>query len=72
MNFIDEGIRRIRRSQDPESARRSFDRSCSVCCTHGYQIRCDQCKVANAFDQTIQILRYMKNSENASGMEREG
>ena len=64
MYFIDEGIRRIRRSADVDSARRSFDRSCTVCCTHGYQIRCEHCKVANAYQQTIEGFNYMINYKN--------
>ena len=61
MFFIDEGIRRIRRSPDVESARMSFDRSCELCCLRGYQIRCDQCKVANAFQQAVEGFDYLKN-----------
>ena len=72
MFFIDEGIRRIKRSPDVESARRSFDRSCTVCCTHGYQIRCDQCKIANAFQQAMEGFRYMENFKISLEMERGG
>ena len=45
--------------------------SCSVCCTHGYQIRCDQCKVANAFEQAMEGFQYIKYLEISSAMERE-
>ncbi len=72
MLFIDEGIRRIKRSPDVESARRCFDRSCTVCCTHGYQIRCDQCKIANAFQQAMEGFRYMENFKISLEMERGG
>jgi hypothetical protein len=61
MHFVDEGVRRIRRSPDEATARRSFDRSCAVCCTHGYQIRCDQCKIAEAFKQAMEGFVYMMN-----------
>ena len=61
MNFVDEGVRRIRQSLDAAAARRSFDRSCAVCCTHGYQIRCDKCKIANAYEQAMEGFVYMVN-----------
>ena len=59
MDFLDEGVRRIRRSPDVATARRSFDRSCAVCCTHGYQIRCDQCKIAVAYKEAKEGFTYM-------------
>jgi hypothetical protein len=64
MNFVDEGVRRISRSPDTATARRCFDRSCAVCCTHGYQIRCDQCKIANAYKQVMEVLAYMTNQKD--------
>ena len=49
---------------DAVSARRSFDRSCAVCCTHGYQIRCDQCKVAYAYRQALEGFADMVKYKN--------
>ncbi|MBR5677047.1 MAG: hypothetical protein IKX20_02800 [Paludibacteraceae bacterium] len=59
MDFLDEGVRRIRRSPDVATACRSFDRSCAVCCTHGYQIRCDQCKIAEAYKEAKEGFIYL-------------
>ena len=61
MYFVDEGIRRLRRSPDIVSARKSFDRSCSICCNRGYQIRCDQCKLAYVFTQIEEGFKYILN-----------
>jgi len=62
MRFIEEGIARLRESSNIQTAQRSFERSCKLCCFRGYRIRCDQCKVAGVFDQVKEALTFQSLS----------
>ena len=64
MYFIDEATWRIRVCPDAESVRRSFDRSCEICCFRGFQIRCDQCKIAYVFDQVKDCFKNPTDIKN--------
>lgn len=62
MRFIEKGIARLRESPDIQTAQRIFDRSCKLCCFRGYRIRCDQCKVADVFDQVKEAFAFQSVS----------
>ena len=66
MEFIEEGIVRIRHSPDLRTAQRSFDRSCEICCYRGLQIRCDHCKIAYVFEQARECFSDLADIKNVN------
>ena len=50
-----------------KAAVRAFERSCDLCCCRGYQTPCDQCPIAVAHENRVEILKLARtvNPERA-------
>lgn len=40
-------------------ARKSFRRSCEICCERGYRIDCDRCEIRAAHERQLDVLRFL-------------
>lgn len=55
--FQETGVERQETAMTVKAAVRAFERSCDLCCCRGYQTPCDQCPIAVAHENRVEILK---------------
>ena len=54
--FMDIGIQKQYDSITVYQAKKNFEKSCTLCCYHGYHIECKHCHIEGAHETVVKML----------------
>ena len=60
--FEEIGVELQEQSWTPKEADRKFQRSCELCCSRGFHIRCDRCAIDCAHRRMKEVFSILKQA----------
>jgi len=60
--FMDVGIQKQYDSTTVYQATKNFEKSCALCCYHGYHISCRHCHIEGAHETVVRMLTEKKTA----------
>lgn len=68
--FFETGVERQLNSRTETEANKNMEISCSICCSRGYNVKCDQCPIASAHEQQKSAILDARKAERQRKLQR--
>lgn len=68
--FFDKGVELQLNSRTETECNKNMEISCSICCSRGYNVKCDQCPIASAHEQQKSAILDARKAERQRKLQK--
>lgn len=65
MAFFEKGADIQYRSLTVEQANKNYEKSCNICCSLGFRMRCERCPIEGAHNLVVSTLKKLEHDDSA-------